>query len=623
MKNKSTQRKSPYLSEIEKQISKRKAQIAALDERYEGLLQRKKAMLERHGGQDVKPTDIIRLNVGGKDMFASRETLTLVKGSRLEDLFCGKWENRLIRDEKGCVFLDLDPSAFEQVLEYLYHFKMGLGEEYLANHAGCALFELYVDYFDLRSSSKERAGLSTSSGDDSCGKKDENDDEDAAFDDDAEEEENQADGNESDQSATDVATLIQKEEDSIKNYEKELNELEKSVDEDDKFVGYFLLQQDEKDVESIKKHAASDTPGHDADIEDVLYLLVQGQTIGVKRSTLCLDEESLLAQNVRNEAWIKDHSVFVGGRSHILMEHPAIAVVDMLNCLRCISMNIPKVKVDKLMPRYLDRPFWTIVRCYFPNEYSPFSILNKEQMKLLRDWITKPVTRMNEYSPSLLYRASSDGWDFEAYKKKCWDRLYSFLTVIKTADGYILGGYTNCRNEGWTSIKDSFLFSLINPEGHAPLKMQFKNQGTNFVPFRCLSSVCGPAFGGTNFAPTISSNARFCYSSDVMEGEYCAERIRAAVANMTWVGNPRADCHNTWRSNINLGQITLFDISDSWKSRSKYPATVGVDLCVTLDGKGYACIEHAYELPEGMPNDFMTGSSEFEVADFEVYLVSW
>ena len=56
----------------------------------------------------------------GTEIFACRDTLTVVKSCRLEALFSGRWENQLLRDDQGRVFMDVDPKSFKKILEYLY-----------------------------------------------------------------------------------------------------------------------------------------------------------------------------------------------------------------------------------------------------------------------------------------------------------------------------------------------------------------------------------------------------------------------------------------------------------------------------------------------------------------------
>ena len=58
-----------------------------------------------------------------------RETLTLIKDSRLEVLFSGRWENKILRDDEGCVFIDIDARYFEKVIEYLNSIKVHEADE--------------------------------------------------------------------------------------------------------------------------------------------------------------------------------------------------------------------------------------------------------------------------------------------------------------------------------------------------------------------------------------------------------------------------------------------------------------------------------------------------------------
>ena len=66
----------------------------------------------------------IYLNVRGTELFARRDTLTVVEGSPLGALFSGRWQNQLLRDESGRVFMDIDPSMFKKILEYLFMVKI-------------------------------------------------------------------------------------------------------------------------------------------------------------------------------------------------------------------------------------------------------------------------------------------------------------------------------------------------------------------------------------------------------------------------------------------------------------------------------------------------------------------
>jgi len=63
--------------------------------------------------------DIITLNAGGVKTTVKRSTLTQVKGSLLELMFNGTWEEKLDHDKEGNIFLDWHPSSFTKIIEYL------------------------------------------------------------------------------------------------------------------------------------------------------------------------------------------------------------------------------------------------------------------------------------------------------------------------------------------------------------------------------------------------------------------------------------------------------------------------------------------------------------------------
>lgn len=65
-----------------------------------------------------------RLNVGGDTSFVTRrDTLTAIEGSRLSQLFSGRWDKVLPKDRDGRIFLDLDPVQFRALLSWLVDTK--------------------------------------------------------------------------------------------------------------------------------------------------------------------------------------------------------------------------------------------------------------------------------------------------------------------------------------------------------------------------------------------------------------------------------------------------------------------------------------------------------------------
>lgn len=93
----------------------------------------------------------------------------------------------------------------------------------------------------------------------------------------------------------------------------------------------------------------------------------------------------------------------------------------------------------------------------------------------------------------LLYRATRDGYGAQNFHDKC-DNETNTLTVVKTNDAYIFGGYTeqawDC-SEGYKTDNDAFIFSLVNHQG---LKEIFDIAIPNNAIY-CHTEY-GPTFGG-------------------------------------------------------------------------------------------------------------------------------
>lgn len=106
----------------------------------------------------------------------------------------------------------------------------------------------------------------------------------------------------------------------------------------------------------------------------------------------------------------------------------------------------------------------------------------------------------------LEYRASRDGFSSQSFHNKC-DGIKNTLTVIKTTNGSIFGGYVE---KPWTTrniyVNDpfAFVFSLINHENRS-FKVFCANYGKKAMS---CDSEQGPSFGGgTDIRILSNSNA--------------------------------------------------------------------------------------------------------------------
>ena len=91
---------------------------------FKELNKERDTLAAKDGECDTDESEILNINSGGGIISVTRDTLTQIKGTRLEDLFCGRWEKRLLRDGDGRIFLDVNPACFRAVVDYLTERKI-------------------------------------------------------------------------------------------------------------------------------------------------------------------------------------------------------------------------------------------------------------------------------------------------------------------------------------------------------------------------------------------------------------------------------------------------------------------------------------------------------------------
>lgn len=107
------------VSELTNEFSQKTRQLeqteARLKEEQTNLDIEKRTMAQ----VKVADNDIVDINVGGRLLTTKRGSLTQLKGSVLELMFSGRWEDRVDRDASGNVFFDYDPDLFIILLRFL------------------------------------------------------------------------------------------------------------------------------------------------------------------------------------------------------------------------------------------------------------------------------------------------------------------------------------------------------------------------------------------------------------------------------------------------------------------------------------------------------------------------
>ena len=90
-----------------------------IDKRFKDLKEVQDALTAKNGVLNVDGCEILDTNAGGIIISVTRDTLTQIKGTRLEALFRWRWDKRMPRDGVGRVLLDVNPKCFGVVVDYL------------------------------------------------------------------------------------------------------------------------------------------------------------------------------------------------------------------------------------------------------------------------------------------------------------------------------------------------------------------------------------------------------------------------------------------------------------------------------------------------------------------------
>lgn len=97
------------------QISKLQDTEQQLLDRLHKLDEAKFQTATANGNVDISNDDLLEINAGGKIIAVKRGTLTQMHGTRMEAMFSGRWDKKLIRDGTGRIFLDVNGDCFQEL----------------------------------------------------------------------------------------------------------------------------------------------------------------------------------------------------------------------------------------------------------------------------------------------------------------------------------------------------------------------------------------------------------------------------------------------------------------------------------------------------------------------------
>ncbi|KAL7452499.1 hypothetical protein ACHAWC_005724 [Mediolabrus comicus] len=104
---------------MDKEVKSLQEQEDQLLDRLRKLEEEKLKMAAANGNLDVSDDDFLEINAGGRAIAVKRATLIQLQGTRLEAMFSGRWDEKLIRDGSGRIFLDVNGDCFQALVDYL------------------------------------------------------------------------------------------------------------------------------------------------------------------------------------------------------------------------------------------------------------------------------------------------------------------------------------------------------------------------------------------------------------------------------------------------------------------------------------------------------------------------
>jgi hypothetical protein len=166
-------------------------------------------------------------------------------------------------------------------------------------------------------------------------------------------------------------------------------------------------------------------------------------------------------------------------------------------------------------------------------------ILTKEEVVILAQMIESKDC-------ILLYRATRDGFEGASFHSKCDDKAKT-ITIIKTEDNYVFGGYTDASwwiysTNDYKTDAAAYIYSLrrngvSNLSKHNVVNSQFAIYN--------ISPSCGPTFGNGH-------DLHICDRSDVNKGSYTYPNSYSGIPYQTYL----AGTYDTWLTD----EIEVFQI---------------------------------------------------------------
>lgn len=150
----------------------------------------------------------------------------------------------------------------------------------------------------------------------------------------------------------------------------------------------------------------------------------------------------------------------------------------------------------------------------------------------------------------LIYRGSRDDFSSDSFHSKC-DNRKNTLTIIKSTNYYIFGGYTEKDWSGYTSKKDphAYLFSLVNKDNE-PLLMPVRKD-------RIVNSIeCD-----LNKGPCFGDGIDLCIDNNANRNDYSFSYLGTSYKHPKYE-NYESYSFLSGSQNFRISEIEVFTLND-------------------------------------------------------------
>lgn len=258
------------------------------------------------------------------------------------------------------------------------------------------------------------------------------------------------------------------------------------------------IEKGHADLEAKKSALVKENGGSTVSDSDILQINAGGQIFQVSRGTLTRIKGSTL-EALFSGRWEKQLNRDSKGRIFLDVNPVCFqAIIDHLNEYEISPPDEPPEfpTVDPDNQGFLD----VLLKVFGiePEINLDSTILtDTKHAKVIRNFLSQDG---HGTGLILLYRGSRDGMDSRSFHKKCDDQGPT-VTVIKSSEGYIFGGFSEApwkSKGGYVQAQKSFLYGLSCHGGKEPVKMEHRQTGIYKEYSIYCDSILGPTFGAAH-----------------------------------------------------------------------------------------------------------------------------